>query len=978
MNNRKLLCLAGMLVTLFFVGLPIRSVTASEPNPTRLKPAVIHADNPLLASSDNTLHLVQSGRVVTVTAGRTTTRLSLSAYDGTVRLPLATGTISLRLPTPGQVDLYARYDEAHNRLTLEPGGDLDLAAVDIKSDLIIDSPGLVTVSGPVAVYGFTITSRALALTPAAEVTASGSAALRTTATLSLHGSRLAIDGDMALHSGRALTLRDSVTRPLVVSAGGDLYLQAGQTIDIVALNHPASALISGGAMRLQSPNPVRGDVHYISGGPFTIEQPDGRPGHLLSPYDPIVFANGDVTIGNYTGASLHVLAGGSVTLGSVTITGPDTGPNAINPGNTTPFNGVDTIAALANVPLSNGIVVPVNGASTPTLDVRAGIDWSTFNGGAPGNQTIPATLTPTFSPATGADITVTGNISMTNQTANVLLTNQYRPNALNGSITTAAINVGATQPQIDGGLIGIDSRGDITVGTLNAAADVAGQQVTAGNGGSIGLLAPNGAIVSSGNLSTFARTPGNSSGSAGNGGAIVAVAANGITLNNGTGAVNSFASSNSDGSAGNGGPVILTTINGDIRTGVINSFSFAIFNGSSVGDAGDIFLQADGGSIIVGDNFFASINAASIGFSPGNGGSVTLVANADITATGDIRTLVSGPDGDAGAINLFSATGDITTADLLAQASSNGVPGNGGNVSVEAVTGAVTTGDVLAFSNAFFINNDARDAGDIRLTALGDITTGNLENYSEARGAQGDAGQAGTITLESQGGSITGSGNMLAFSRSALNNGQSATAQDGGDIIVQASGNISISGRIDALSESAIFGGGVVTATAQNGGTIALTATTGSIVTGGNLNSYASADLDAGSGGPVSLLAATGIRLNSGSGIINSFARSEEGGVVNGGDVTLNTAAGDILLGAIDSRAVNTFADSPTGNGGDISLVTQNGSVILNGGFFAALQSSASGSDLIGNSGDITVLATQGISIDGPVTTQAFGDDGNG
>ncbi|MCB0170316.1 MAG: hypothetical protein KDJ97_07170 [Anaerolineae bacterium] len=978
MKNLRLLLLAGSLIALFLGWFPLQSASAGEPVPTMIDPVLEEAGRLRRASPGDTLHLRQSAHDVTITTSHHTTRLPLDALAGVLCLPLAVGELSLRLSPDDPLDLSVHHDAGRDRVIINAGRNLNLLAANLTGALQLDGHGAITVSGPVHLdRGLTAAARVFTLAPAGTI-AAASATLHTTETLSLQAGRLEIDGDLTLRSGGQLTLRDQPTRPLMVNAGGDLLLQAEQLVDIVALDHPDSALISGGDLRLRSPHPVRGDVHYFSGGVFAIEQPDGRPGQLISPHDPLVLANGDVALGDYTGASLHVLAGGSVTLGNVTITGPDTGPNSINPGNANTFNGVDTLASLATVSLSNGTAGTINGAITPTLDIRAGIDWTTFDGGPPGSQTIPPVINPTFSAATSAAITVTGVISMAAEESLVLLTNRYRPNGLSGDITTGDINAGVNQSQTNGGSVAVDSRGDISVGNVSTAAEVAGQQVTAGNAGDIGLLALNGEIVTTGNLAAFSRTPGNSSGSAGDGGFIVAAAANGIRIANGTGAVQTFAFSNDAGSAGNGGNVGLLTTDGDIDTGPISAQAFS--PDGPTGNAGDVLLQADGGAITLGNNFFAALNAGSLGTPPGNGGAVTLTAQADLTIAGNILTNVAGPDGDAGDIHLFSATGDIAAADILAPATSNGVPGNGGDVTVEAPAGAITTGDVAGFSNAFFINNDARDGGDILIKAQGDLTTGGVETYSEARGAQGDAGAGGGIWLESQGGSLTTGGSLRAFSRSALNNGTSAGAQEGGDVVIQAAASISVSGQIEAFSESGLFGGGGgVNATATNGGTIALTATTGSITTGGDLLSYALAERNTGNGGPISVSAAAGLLINHGSGDIETYARSTNGSVGDGGSVALSTAAGNITLASVNSRANNTFANSPTGHGGDISLATQAGRISLSGHLFGALQSGATGSGLIGDSGDINLTATQGIAVAaGGVNAAAFGIDGDG
>jgi hypothetical protein len=139
-----------------------------------------------------------------------------------------------------------------------------------------------------------------------------------------------------------------------------MVVQGDRTVDIFALNHPNSGLFSSGDMVLRSANQVGGDAHYWSGGNFRIEQLDGSLGDLYSPYDPVIRSLGDITFNNYGGASLHVLAGGSVTvLGAIAISAPDV---------------VEGLSE--NIALSDGTIVSIDGTSRPTLDIRAGINPS--------------------------------------------------------------------------------------------------------------------------------------------------------------------------------------------------------------------------------------------------------------------------------------------------------------------------------------------------------------------------------------------------------------------------------------------------------------------------------------------------------------------------------------------------------------------------------------------------------------------------
>ncbi|HEY9666971.1 MAG TPA: filamentous hemagglutinin N-terminal domain-containing protein, partial [Coleofasciculaceae cyanobacterium] len=263
--------------------------------------------------------------------------------------------------------------------------------------------------------------------------------------LNLQG-QLQAGGSLALFASDTVQMRDTATNPFVASAGGQLVVQGTRLVDIFALNHPESGFFSGGEMVLRSGNSVVGDARYSSGGSFRIERLDGNPGDLSSQKDPIIRSGGNVSFTNYFGTSLHILAGGSVTVpGIVAITAPETGTV-----------GVDYLAE--NVTLSDGTLVPINGRLRPTLDVRAGLNPA--NVGVPGvtgdnadlffsgffnffGLIFPIPENPSLSnTATSADITIGGIAMLGNNAADglVFLSNQYRPNT---SLPGGNIEVGA-------------------------------------------------------------------------------------------------------------------------------------------------------------------------------------------------------------------------------------------------------------------------------------------------------------------------------------------------------------------------------------------------------------------------------------------------------------------------------------------------------------------------------------------------------
>ncbi|MBM0740549.1 filamentous hemagglutinin N-terminal domain-containing protein [Phormidium sp. CLA17] len=251
--------------------------------------------------------------------------------------------------------------------------------------------------------------------------------------LDLQG-QLVAGRDLTLKAQDTVQIRDTITTPFVAVAGRGLLVQGNQSVDIFALNHPASELVSGGNMTLRSEKPVGGDAHYWSGGNFQIQQLNGELGTLVSPDDPIIRSQGDVTFQDYQGSSLHILAGGRVTAGAVVIIGNDAIADTINP-TATP--------TLATVPLSSGEQITINGNARPTLDIRAGMNPAEIGTplGTSGYTLSASEVFGTYSlpfifPSTPPDndLTVTGSditidfISIAQPNGQVLLTNQFRPN----------------------------------------------------------------------------------------------------------------------------------------------------------------------------------------------------------------------------------------------------------------------------------------------------------------------------------------------------------------------------------------------------------------------------------------------------------------------------------------------------------------------------------------------------------------------
>ncbi|MEQ8998250.1 MAG: filamentous hemagglutinin N-terminal domain-containing protein [Coleofasciculus sp. B1-GNL1-01] len=295
-----------------------------------------------------------------------------------------------------------------------------------------------------------LTGESATITNAGNLSVGGNLTLAAN-TLNLQGQLIAGD-NLTLHANHTVNIRDSLVNPFIAKAGGTMQVQGDRTIDSFALNHPDSGFFANGEMVFRSANPVQGDAYFWSGGEFRIEQLDGNLGILRSPNDPVIRSRGDVLMGAYQGASLHIFAGGSVTI-----------PGGVLINNVDAENGI-----VENVTLSDGTSILINGKTQPTLDIRAG----TTAFGIPVIKGIPSQgiIVPPFpnplESSTSANITI-GDI--VNSEGTVFLTNQYQPNlSLSGGITVGSIN---TQGMMGGGTIIIDSKGliDTTAGTIDTS-----------------------------------------------------------------------------------------------------------------------------------------------------------------------------------------------------------------------------------------------------------------------------------------------------------------------------------------------------------------------------------------------------------------------------------------------------------------------------------------------------------------------------
>ena len=413
---------------------------------------------------------------------------------------------------------------------------------------------------------------------------------------------------------------------------------------------------------------------------------------------------------------------------------------------------------------------------------------------------------------------------------------------------------------------------------------------------------------------------------------------------------------------------------------------------SSGGEAGEITLQATEKVIINDSEIGSLVNRGAIG----NSGDVSIEANSlDLVNGAFVFTRTNG-QGNSGNILI-----DISDNVTLKGRSSGSIPFSSDIVNQVRRDGEGQGGDITIKAKSLFL----ADAASIQTNTFGKGNAGNivvrvndivsLENASD-RTTQirtvveaGAIGNGGTIDLQARSLFLTG-GSVLAASVFRTFEGLPGGRGNGGDIIVNASDSVNISGvGIDGFSSGIytttelgakgaagnvivntnsfrIADGAVINAQTNNsgsGGNISISANTLEAFSGGQLITAADSSGDAGN----ITLNATGRVTLSGSdptfadrlaqfGTIANvsaasglFARSD--GTGTAGNVTINSPQLEVREGAEISAA------SITSQGGDITLQGLDTLQVNNSNISASTES--------GRAGNLSVTTSESVQLDG-------------
>ncbi|RMG07443.1 MAG: filamentous hemagglutinin N-terminal domain-containing protein, partial [Cyanobacteria bacterium J055] len=343
------------------------------------------------------------------------------------------------------------------------------------------------------------------------------------------------------------------------------------------------------------------------------------------------------------------------------------------------------------------------------------------------------------------------------------------------------------------------------------------------------------------------------------------------------------------------------------------------FAGDDITINAGILESQTGNVILTANNDIQIADGVSLNFLPG-GGSIRFTADVDgdgegdfsmdptqsIVAPGrdleiwgfnltvgniDTRSLVLNSNLDAGAISLMATGGTIDSGQLLADTQNGNLPGA---IDVRAAGNINITGEVLSSSST--PSGLADDGGSIDIESTnGNIFVGDRLDVSSAGGQV--AGDAGTLSLRALNGSIT-TGDLLAESRAIANAG------NGGTLEVIAGDHIA-TGRITTFTD-------------------------------GNSN-------DPSAAGDVTLRAPNGIILP----LINAE------GITAGGNVTLDSASGNIRLTGTFLANNGVLASLATGGGNSSGTID-----LSHGGLFPFTIGDASANGTLGAITDGTIAGT--------------------
>jgi filamentous hemagglutinin family protein len=214
-----------------------------------------------------------------------------------------------------------------------------------------------------------------------DIRTTGNLTLDAQQNLAIANSTLAAGGDINLLAGNTVQLQDGANpgQELIVNAGNNLLVRGNQAITIQAANNPLSRLQAGGTITLVSDGLITANARFLAGGSLSFLTLSSAPGTVKNDTQTLISSAGDVTFGNYEGLSLKVESLGSITGGTIDITGPNATLSGTDP-DIPLLVGSPALILQAGLPsLQNPVNTPQNSGGTSFA--------------AAGITTSPATIT---------------------------------------------------------------------------------------------------------------------------------------------------------------------------------------------------------------------------------------------------------------------------------------------------------------------------------------------------------------------------------------------------------------------------------------------------------------------------------------------------------------------------------------------------------------------------------------------------------
>ena len=432
---------------------------------------------------------VPNGQTLALIGGTVISPGTLSAPSGQIAIASVPGENLVRISQAGHLlslEISPSPNPNSASVALSPltlsqlltGGSSNATGVTVNSDgsVQLTNSDLRVEAGDVAIADTQVTGANQKVAVSAQ-TATVSAARN----LTLANRQLLSTGDLKLQAGEAVRIRDSAANSFVTNAGGNLAVQGDRQIDIQARNHSQSLLSADGRITLTSNGTVSSDAFFKAGSDFSIATLQGSPGNFASSGGSTIVSGGNVSFGNYAGASLGVQAKGTIASGDIAIS---SSASSAQP---------QLVLTAGNVPTAltgNSTLAP---ASSSPANIQVGniaISGSVFLGAA--NSIQAASITSNggaLALVASGDITA-GNLDTSTLTGNAGKITLY---STGGSINTSASTLNASSLTGNGGSIFLYGANAIATGGITTSSFI-------GNGGGVTLYSEG--KISTGNINT--------------------------------------------------------------------------------------------------------------------------------------------------------------------------------------------------------------------------------------------------------------------------------------------------------------------------------------------------------------------------------------------------------------------------------------------------------------------------------------------